>query len=119
MGKGAAKWNYVSNADSEYQVFFGYLGYSPSLSLAAELFVVVFNGVTAPNNTVPHGREGLFIGENGVYAWSDVSNEIAKVLYEAGKGKSPEATTFTSEELAKYFGSEVSASSAHVPMSMS
>ncbi|KIP10517.1 hypothetical protein PHLGIDRAFT_232441 [Phlebiopsis gigantea 11061_1 CR5-6] len=88
VGKGAAKWNYVSNADT------------------AELFVAVFNGVTTPNNTVPHGREGLFIGENGVFAWSEVGNAIAKALYEAGKGKSPEATTFTSEELTKYFGSE-------------
>lgn len=110
VGKGAAKWNYVSNADSEYQHSARLLTQCAHLSrLAAELFVVVFNGVTTPNNTVPHGREGLFIGENGVFAWSEVGNAIAKALYEAGKGKSPEATTFTSEELTKYFGSEVSA----------
>ena len=69
--------------------------------------MVLYDAVTKPNNTVPHGREGLFIGENGTHAWSEVSDEIAKVLYEKGIGKSPEATTFTSDELVKYFGSEV------------
>ena len=64
--------------------------------------------MTKPGNTVPHGREGLFIGENGTYAWGEVSDEIARVLFERGVGKSPEATTFSSDELVKYFGSEVS-----------
>lgn len=81
-------------------------------SAAAELFTVVYEAVTKPGNTVPHGREGLFIGENGTYAWGEVSDEIAKVLFEKGVGKSPEATTFTSDELVQYFGSEASVPSA-------
>ena len=70
--------------------------------------MILYDAVIKPNNTVPHGREGLFIGENGTFTWGEICAEIAKVLYDKGIGKSPEATTFTSDELVKYFGSEVS-----------
>lgn len=70
--------------------------------------MTVYDRITQPNNTVPHGHEGYFVGENGTYAWYDLCKEIAKVLHEKGVGKSPEPTSFTEEELAKFFGSAVS-----------
>ena len=70
--------------------------------------MVLFDAVTRPGNAVPHGREGMFVGENGTYSWYDVGKELARVLHEKGVGQSPEPTTFSSEELAKFFGSEVS-----------
>lgn len=88
VGKGAALWNHVSNDDT------------------AELFVVLFDAVTKPGNTVPHGREGMFVGENGTFSWYDIGKELARVLHEKGVGQSPEPTTFSSEELEKFFGSE-------------
>lgn len=68
----------------------------------------MYDRIIKPGNTVPHGREGYFVGENGTYAWYELCRQIAQVLHEKGIGKSPEPTSFTEEELAKYFGSAVS-----------
>ena len=71
------------------------------------MYIVLFDAVTGADNTVPHGREGYFIGENGTHAWYDISKKIAEVLYDKGLGKSVEPTTFSAQELVEYFGSEV------------
>ena len=41
--------------------------------------MILYDAVIKPNNTVPHGREGLFIGENGTFTWGEICAEIAKV----------------------------------------
>ncbi|KAA1475297.1 NAD(P)-binding protein [Dentipellis sp. KUC8613] len=72
----------------------------------AQLFIVVFDAALAHSeHPSPHGREGYFFAENGEHQLLDVYKAIAKALYELGKGKSPEPTRYTDEEVMKYFGS--------------
>jgi len=69
----------------------------------ADLFIVVFDrALTDPS--LAHGREGFYFGENGEHQQYDVYRQIAQTLFDLGKGKSPEPTTFTDEENRKYLG---------------
>lgn len=57
--------------------------------------------------TVGHGRDGYYFGENGEFLWYDLSKAIGKALVRRGLAQTDEPTSFTSEELIKNFGSEV------------
>jgi len=70
----------------------------------ADLFVVLFNSIVSNPEKTGHGREGIYFGENGEHKLYDVSKAVAQVLFDLGKGKSPEPTTFTKEDIDKYFG---------------
>ncbi|KAF9466577.1 hypothetical protein BDZ94DRAFT_1319443 [Collybia nuda] len=70
----------------------------------ADLYVVLYDSIVAEPDKVGHGREGIYFGENGEHSLYDVGKAIAKALVDAGKGRSPEPTTFTQEEIEKYFG---------------
>lgn len=69
----------------------------------ADLYLIVFDRVLADPKTA-HGREGFYFGENGEHKLYDVAKGIAQALFDLGKGKSPEPTTFTDAENQKYFG---------------
>jgi nucleoside-diphosphate-sugar epimerase len=45
---------------------------------------------------------GFYFAENGEHTLHEVGKAIAKVLYDVGKGKSENPTTFTPEEMDKY-----------------
>ena len=55
------------------------------------------------NPDTPHGREGFYFGENGEHSMFQVGEAIGKVLVDLRLAKSPEPTTFTKEEIGKYF----------------
>ena len=63
--------------------------------------------VTKGADNVDHGIRGYYYGENGEHSWYDISKEIGRAFVELGLSKSDEPTTFSDEELAKYFGSVV------------
>ncbi|KDQ49807.1 hypothetical protein JAAARDRAFT_42553, partial [Jaapia argillacea MUCL 33604] len=69
----------------------------------ADLYMILFDRATS-DPTTPNGREGFYFGESGEYLMYDVCKAIAKALVEVGRGKSEEPTTFTQEDLNKYFG---------------
>ena len=71
--------------------------------LVADLYIVLFDKARADPESVPHGREGFFFGASGEHDLYDVSKAVAEALYAVGKGKSPDPTTFTQDELNKYF----------------
>jgi hypothetical protein len=78
----------------------------PSVSnsaVVAEMYQILFDATLSDPN-VPHGREGYYFAENGEYRLSDLAKTYSQVLYDLGKGKSPEPTSFTDEEAQKYFG---------------
>lgn len=58
---------------------------------------------------VDHGGRGYYYGENGEHSWYELSKEIGRVMVELGLSKSDEPTSFSKEELIRYFGSEVRA----------
>lgn len=72
----------------------------------AMLFIALFDAIVKDPDAVAHGREGYYFAENGEHAWYDISKEIARVLLERGISGDEEPTTFTPEELVKYWGSE-------------
>ncbi|KAI0789836.1 hypothetical protein C8Q75DRAFT_762663 [Abortiporus biennis] len=73
----------------------------------ADLYIVILNALLTNPDSVGHGREGYYFGENGEHTWYELCKEISKALYELGRGKIPEPTAFTTDELVKYFGSEM------------
>ncbi|KIP10506.1 hypothetical protein PHLGIDRAFT_33875 [Phlebiopsis gigantea 11061_1 CR5-6] len=72
-----------------------------------EFYTVLYDAIVknGPDN-VDHGIQGYYYGESGEHSWYDISKEIGRVMVELGLSKSDEPTSFTAEELAKYFGSE-------------
>ncbi|EED84078.1 predicted protein [Postia placenta Mad-698-R] len=71
----------------------------------ADLYIVLLDAITANQAGVGHGWEGIYFGENGEHTWYDISKAISQALVELGVGGTDEPTSFTDEELAKYWGS--------------
>ncbi len=67
----------------------------------------LFDTIMTKQDTVGHGREGFYFGENGEHTWYSISKEIASVLFQEGISQSDEPTSFSKEELIQYWGSEV------------
>lgn len=78
------------------------------ISLEGDLFIVLYDAIINNPDKIGHGRDGFYFGENGEHLWYDISKAIGKALVKRGISESDEPTTFTKEELVKYFGSEVS-----------
>lgn len=75
--------------------------------IVADLYINLFDALTKNPEKVGHGRDGYYFGITEEHSWYDLSKEIGKVLFELGITKAAEPTTFSREELPKYFGSEV------------
>jgi len=69
----------------------------------AELYEILLDATLSDPN-LAHGREGYYFTENGEYKLYDVAQAYSQVLYGLGKGKSPEPTTYSADEVQKYFG---------------
>lgn len=70
----------------------------------ATLYISVFDAAMKGPGGTAHGREGYYFGENGEHRVGEISEILAKLLYDMKRGKSPEPTVFTIEEMQKYFG---------------
>jgi len=68
-----------------------------------ELYQLLLDATLSDPN-LPHGREGYYFAENGEYKLHDLAKAYSQALYELGKGKSPDPTPFTADEVQKYFG---------------
>ena len=75
---------------------------SLTFSAESEMYQVIFDAALSDPNT-PHGREGFYFGASDEYKLYDLAKAYSQVLYDLGKGKSPEPTPFTAEEAQKYF----------------
>jgi len=69
----------------------------------ADLYVVLYDSIVA-NPATGHGREGIYFGVSGEHTLYDVGKAIGETLVAIGKSDNPEPTTFTKEEIDKYFG---------------
>ncbi|KAG6820934.1 hypothetical protein H0H93_009170 [Arthromyces matolae] len=69
----------------------------------ADLYLILYDSIKT-NPQTGHGREGFYFGENGEHTLYQVGKAVSEELVATGKGKSPEPTTFTQEEIDKYFG---------------
>ncbi|KAK7690529.1 hypothetical protein QCA50_005627 [Cerrena zonata] len=87
VGKGVALWADVSNDD------------------IADLYIALYDAIAANPDKVGHGIEGYYYGENGEHTWYSISRAIGEALVGLGVSKDPEPTSFTDDELIKYYGS--------------
>ncbi|OBZ72232.1 hypothetical protein A0H81_07904 [Grifola frondosa] len=78
----------------------------------ADLYRTIFDAVIN-GAQIGHGRDGYYFGENGEHTLVDVSKAIGVALVDAGKAKLAEPTSFTPEELDKYFGGPGSSTGAN------
>lgn len=69
----------------------------------ADLYVILYNSIVS-NPATAHGREGIYIAENGEHTFHDISKAIGEALTAIGKLDNPEPTVLTKEEIVKYFG---------------
>ena len=76
----------------------------------ADLYIDLYNAIHS-DRPVGRGREGFYFGENDEGCMYDVSEAICQALAEMGKGKSPEPTSFTKEEIHRYLRVSISLSS--------
>jgi len=68
-----------------------------------DLYQILFDATLSDPN-LPHGREGYYFAENGEYKLYDLAKGYSQALYDVGKGKSPDPTSFSADEVQKYFG---------------
>jgi len=71
----------------------------------ADLYLVLYDSIKTNPQGTGHGREGFYFGENGEHSLYDIGKAISEALVAIGRGKSAEPTTFTQDEIDKYFGS--------------
>nr|VWO98122.1 Protein RecA (Recombinase A) [Ganoderma boninense] len=72
----------------------------------ADLYMVLFDNIVANPDKTGHGWEGFYFGENGEHHWLDISTAIGQAMVDLGLSEKPEPTTFTVDELKKYWRSE-------------
>ena len=75
---------------------------SDTFPTVADLYIVLFDSILA-NPKTGHGHNGYYFGENGEHSLYDVGKAIGEALHSYGIGDAV-PTTFTEEELQKYFG---------------
>ncbi|KAI0737090.1 NAD-P-binding protein [Daedaleopsis nitida] len=72
----------------------------------ADLYIVLFDSIVNNPDQTGHGWEGFYFGENGEHTWYQLSKAVGEALVSLGITTEAESTTFTVEELVKYWGSE-------------
>lgn len=68
----------------------------------ADLYTVLYDSIIV-NPATGHGREGMYFGVNGEHSLYAVGKAIGEALVAIGKADNPEPTSFTQEEIQKYF----------------
>jgi len=68
----------------------------------ADLYIALFNSIRT-NPGTGHGRNGFYFGESDEHTLHQIAKAVSEALVKLGKGTNPEASTFTQEELNKYF----------------
>ncbi|KAL1744558.1 hypothetical protein HDZ31DRAFT_64001 [Schizophyllum fasciatum] len=84
-GKGASIWHSIE---------IGELG---------DLYMLLLDAVLRDPASVPHGREGYYFGAADEHTWYEASLAIGEAMVALGKSDNPEPTSFTAEEIAKWY----------------
>ncbi|KAK1215399.1 hypothetical protein PQX77_022002 [Marasmius sp. AFHP31] len=71
---------------------------------AADFHVLMFTSVLNDSKNVPHGKEGYFFLGAEEHKTAQYYTELAKILYESGKVKSPEPRQLGEDEAKEYYG---------------
>ena len=68
----------------------------------ADLYLRLLNAAIA--GTASHGRDGLYIGENGTYRLKDSAAAYTRVLHAAEYSRTAVPESFTKDDIDKFFG---------------
>ena len=69
----------------------------------ADFFIILLDAALSKSETLGHGTDGYYFGESGEHCLYDVGKAVAEVLVDLGISQSREPTTFTKDEIDKYF----------------
>ncbi|KAF9266639.1 NAD(P)-binding protein [Marasmius fiardii PR-910] len=70
----------------------------------ADLYNILYDSIVKKPDQTGHGREGIYFGANDEYRLYDVGRAIGEALVDLGISQNPEPTTFSQQEIDKYFG---------------
>jgi hypothetical protein len=107
IGQGKNLWGNVSIHDGMYHVSLSFVCIIEiCLSSVTDLYILLF--LTILRNPTPprpgSGHFGFYFAVSGEHDLSSLSDVISQVLVEQGRFKSENVTSFTAEEIRKYFG---------------
>ncbi|KAK7044260.1 hypothetical protein VNI00_007982 [Paramarasmius palmivorus] len=69
----------------------------------ADLYSILYDTIINNPGKAGHGHDGFYFGASGEHKLYDVSKAVGDALVELGVADNAEPTTFTSEEIDKYF----------------
>ncbi|KAF9069216.1 NAD(P)-binding protein [Rhodocollybia butyracea] len=69
----------------------------------ADLYSILFDAVLSPTANPGHGLDGYYFGADQEHTLYQIGTAISDALHKAGKSKGGQPTTFTKQELDKYF----------------
>lgn len=70
----------------------------------ADLYILLFNTILTYPEQTAHGKEGFYFGESGEHDMYTVGKTICDGMRVMGVPSDPEPSTFSAEELHKFFG---------------
>ncbi|KAF9078699.1 NAD-binding protein [Rhodocollybia butyracea] len=70
----------------------------------SDLYSMLYDAIQSGNPMVRHGREGYFNAVYDEYSMQQLARGISEALVILGRGKTTEPSSFTQEELVKFFG---------------
>ncbi|KAG5647412.1 hypothetical protein DXG03_000483 [Asterophora parasitica] len=70
----------------------------------SDVFILIFDHILSPKEADPaHGRTGFYFAENGEYVLWDIAKAVASALHGARKIASDVPSSFSDEEIRRYF----------------
>ncbi|KAF9266638.1 NAD(P)-binding protein [Marasmius fiardii PR-910] len=70
----------------------------------ADLYSLLYDSIIKKPDQTGHGREGFYFGASGEHSLYEVGKAIGEALVDLGISQKPEPTTFSQQEIDKYFG---------------
>jgi hypothetical protein len=67
------------------------------------LYVAVFDAILKDSSSVGHGREGFYFGETAEHTLYEVGLAVGESMVALGKASDPTPTSFTQDEVDKFF----------------
>ncbi len=81
----------------------------PACTVAADLYIRLFDALLDNPETVSHGHDGYFFVENGEFSMVAVLTAVADALFALGRIPSGELVSRSDAEMGAYYGSPVRA----------
>ena len=68
------------------------------MSPVASLYVTLYDAITVKNKKATHGREGIYVAENGPYTMYQLAKAIQEAFVKSGISTETEPVSLTAKE---------------------